>query len=312
MLDVVLRRPEPADLAAARELCAAVLDRDDEPAEIADLLLGCAGGTHRLALAAYDGSEQLVGVAAGGLRTRTDGRITAHLNLVAVRPEHQRTGVGRTLVTHVERWSAGRGAGEMWWGNDAPTYAWPGVDRGYGAAHALAAAMGYTAEREATNLTVDLDTADLATEPDVRRLAAEGVLVERMKHVDQSDFLAWVRSFGGTWAAEAVQTLTHQPIGCHVARRDGQWVGFACHGVNRRGWFGPMGTAASERGRGVGAVLLRRCLADQRAAGLRTAQIGWVGPVSFYGHTVGAFVDREFTLYRKEFANPQAAPTAAS
>lgn len=248
------------------------------------------GATNRVALAAYDASERPVGIAAGGLRTRTDGRITAHLNLVVVRPEHQRTGVGRTLVTHVERWSAGRGAGEVWRGNDAPTYAWPGVDRGYGAAHALAAAMGYTAEREATNLTVDLGPADLATGPDERRLAAEGVLVERMHQVDQSDFLAWVRSFGGTWAAEAAQTLTHQPIGGHIARRDGQWVGFACHGVNRRGWFGPMGTAASERGRGVGTVLLRRCLADQRAVGLRTAQIGWVGPVSFYGHTVGQVV----------------------
>jgi hypothetical protein len=54
------------------------------------------------------------------------------------------------------------------------------------------------------------------------------------------------------------------------------------------------------RGSGVGAVLLRRCLADQRALGLATAQICWVGPVAFYARTVGAYLERTFRIMHRE------------
>jgi mycothiol synthase len=297
--DVVLRRPLVGDLASARALCETVLDRDDEPGEVADLLLGGAGRSDRLALAAF-AAGRLVGVAAAAVRTRSQGTLSGHLDLVAVHPSHQRSGVGRALVGHVETWTAGQGAGELWWGNDAPTYAWPGVEHGHRAAHALALAMGYSPWSEATNMTVDLAAADLATATDERRLAAAGVRVSRLTAGDLDGVLGFVRSFGGRWGEEVEHTLVHSPVGCHVARRGEQWVGFACHGTNRRGWFGPMGTAESERGQGVGAVLLRRCLADQRAAGLASAQIAWVGPVGFYARTVGAVLDRQFTLYRKD------------
>jgi mycothiol synthase len=296
--DVAFRRPSPSDLAQVRALCETVLIHDDEPGEIADLLVG-GSAADRSAVAAHDGA-QLVGVAAGGLRRRANGTMSGHLDLVAVHPSHQRMGVGRGLVGHVESWVVGRGAAELWFGNDAPTYAWPGVDHEYRAAHALAAALGGAPTREAINQTVDLTVADLETDGAERRLAAAGVRVERLDRADLAGVLQWVDSFGGVWSGELRQAVAHDPVGCHVARRGSAWVGFACHGANRRGWFGPMGTAESERGQGVGAVLLRRCLADQRAAGLTSAQIAWVGPVDFYARTVGAVVERRFTLYRKD------------
>jgi GNAT superfamily N-acetyltransferase len=297
--DVVLRVASAGDLADARALCAAVLDHDDEPGEIADLLVGGRGRQPaRVAVVACAG-QRLVGVAAAGLRDRVDGSISGQLDLVAVHPSYRRAGIGRSLVSHFESWAAEGGASVLWWGNDAPTYAWPGVDVRYREAHALAAAMDYTAERAAMNMTVDLRAADLATAADERRLADSGVLVSRLAPSDVAAVLEWVSSFGGTWVGEVERSLSRDPVGCHVARRGSAWVGFACHGTNRRGWFGPMGTAESERGHGVGAVLLRRCLADQLAAGVVLAQLAWVGPVSFYERTVGAVVDRRFTLYRK-------------
>lgn len=84
-----------------------------------------------------------------------------------------------------------------------------------------------------------------------------------------------------------------------MAIRGGRYAGFACHGANRRSWFGPMGTLAAERKHGIGSVLLKRCFADMQADGLRTARIGWVGPVRFYARTVGARVERVYWLYRK-------------
>ena len=61
-----------------------------------------------------------------------------------------------------------------------------------------------------------------------------------------------------------------------------------------------MGTAPAAQGLGIGSVLLRRCLADQQAAGLDSVQIGWVGPLPFYSGVVGARVERVFFLYRKQ------------
>jgi hypothetical protein len=68
----------------------------------------------------------------------------------------------------------------------------------------------------------------------------------------------------------------------------------------RPAWFGPMGTAPGAQLSGIGGILLRRCLADQRAAGHTRVQIGWVGPVPFYSRTVGAYIERVFFLYRKQ------------
>ena len=47
-------------------------------------------------------------------------------------------------------------------------------------------------------------------------------------------------------------------------------------------------------------MLLRRCLAEQRAAGMASAQIGWVGPLGFYSRAVGARAERVFWLYRRD------------
>ena len=64
----------------------------------------------------------------------------------------------------------------------------------------------------------------------------------------------------------------------------------------------PDGDRAGRQELGLGRVLLRRCLADQRAAGQRTAQIGWVGPLRFYSRAVGARAERVFWLYGRELA----------
>ncbi|GAA3446682.1 hypothetical protein [Planomonospora venezuelensis] len=58
--------------------------------------------------------------------------------------------------------------------------------------------------------------------------------------------------------------------------------------------------APAARGLGAGRVLLRRCLAETRAAGLVRAQISWVGPLGFSSRAVGARAERVFWLYRRD------------
>jgi len=294
-----LRVARPDDLPAVRGLCAATLTADERPGEVAELFYGRPAEPDRLVLVA-ESDRRMVGAAAAAVRTRADGGRTGHLDLVAVAVDVRRSGQGRRLVAAVQTWVTGRGATALWWGADAPVYAWPGIDADYPAALALASATGAQPASEAINCTVDLATADLATAAEESRLAAAGIVVERLAPPDLDRLLTWVDTFGGTWSGEVTAAARRDPAGCHAARRGESYVGFAAHGSNRSDWFGPMGTAESERGRGIGAVLLRRCLADQRAAGLAQAQLAWVGPVDFYARTVGARVGRRFTLCRQE------------
>jgi hypothetical protein len=155
---------------------------------------------------------------------------------------------------------------------------------------------------EAVNMAVDLAAAPLGTAADEVRLARAGIAVRRALPAEAMDIAGWLRDGpwgSSSWPAEAERALAQRPPACHIAARDGCYLAFACHGCNRGGWFGPMGTLEAERQHGLGAVLLRRCLADIRAAGARSAQIAWTGPVRFYARSVGARIDRVFWIYRK-------------
>ncbi len=132
---------------------------------------------------------------------------------------------------------------------------------------------------------------------DLARLASAGVALRSAPPGERSEVIAFVREhWNDAWAWEVAQAA-----GCHYATRQGEILGFAAWGARPR-WFGPMGTAEAARGLGVGGVLLRRCLEEQAAAGQRSTQIGWVGPVRFYAKTVGARVERVFWLYRRSLA----------
>jgi GNAT superfamily N-acetyltransferase len=149
-------------------------------------------------------------------------------------------------------------------------------------------------------------TADLRhlapTDAAERRLAGEGVTIRRAEPADVPALTGFaLANWGSGWAGEISHSVGRDRAGCHLALdADGQLLGFAAYGSSRPSWFGPMGTTPAAQGRGIGAVLLRRCLADQRAAGHETAQIGWVGPMPFYSTAVGARVERVFFLYRKQ------------
>lgn len=232
-----------------------------------------------------------------------------HVNLLAVDASSRRRGVGGALLGELERRLFDAGAAVVLIGGATPTFAWPGLDVRYTAARCLVDTCGYSPSRQGVNMTVELDAAAAAgrldTEADERRLAAEGVTVRRLVESDRVLISPWLAAWGGTWKHEALSTLGRPAAGTYVAvgedgTADAAFLGFASHGVNRVGWFGPMGTDGARRNLGIGGVLLRRCLADLHVAGHPTAQICWVGPVAFYSRTVDAYVERVFQLYQKE------------
>ncbi|MBY8873069.1 GNAT family N-acetyltransferase [Micromonospora sp. PLK6-60] len=291
-------------LPAAVDLCRRALDLAEDAAETPSILdtLTVRAAAHRpvVLLGAVRGPD-LIGVLVGSVSQR-DPRL-GHVDLVAVAPQERRRGVGRALLAGAERRLAALGATELLLAGNPPHYAWPGIDVRYTPAICAALALGYTQDRTAWNMTADLADGSPAVRPTdaaERRLAERGVTVRRAEPADVPALAAFARSvFGGAWDGELTGSVGRPDAGAHLAEQDGALLGFAAYGSSRPGWFGPMGTAPAAEGMGIGGVLLRRCLRDQRAAGLRSAQIGWVGPVPFYSGAAGARIERVFWLYRK-------------
>jgi mycothiol synthase len=310
--DMIIRSAASGDMANIQRVCAEALDFEPDADELPSILQAA---QQRFCLVAVADSE-ITGLCHGSLgRRRDDGR-DGYVDLLAVAPHARLRGTGRQLLATAEDRLAALGATGIVLGGNPPVHLWPGVDARYTAMTCLAERAGYRRLAEAVDMAVDLDSAELDTGPDERRLTAAGVAVRQASHAESSAIVAWLRDgpWGrSTWPDEAAAALAHDPAGCHVASRDepGQpgragagdaagYLGFACHGAVRHGWFGPMGTLDAARRSGIGSVLLKRCLADMRAAGLRTARIGWVGPVRFYAAAVGARVERVYWRYRKE------------
>src|SRR6185437_15973926 len=166
--------------------------------------------------------------------------------------------------------------------------------------------------RELFNLIVDLDERfGSAAQPipavfDGVEITVEATAGERL--------LAWIDDeFGGYWSSEA-------RAGSNVvARRGDAPIGFATFGAQglRFRWlrglarergvglFGPFGVAASERGGGLGSLLLQCALGALRARGYARSLIGAVGSdlLDFYADAAGARVAERFV--RRELLKPR-------
>jgi len=122
----------------------------------------------------------------------------------------------------------------------------------------------------------------------VANVATHGIVIKRAIALERPMVIAWVRDSFPTSAAEVETAFAQVPAACFIALHDARIVGFACHDVTARNFFGPEGVDASMRGKGIGRALLLSALHAQRVAGYAYAIIGGVGPAAFYEKCVGA------------------------
>lgn len=241
-----------------------------------------------------ESSGSVIGLAVGHHVT-TDNETAGHLGLVVVDEAWQWGGVGTALLTKVEALFVSVGASEVWAGATQPYFWWPGVDLRYSSALAMLRSRGYETDDEVANMGVELRSADLTTP------TLDGVDVHRLRPDEFAEFETWMRqTWEDEWAREITQTMQREPVSCWVAVSGSTFVGFAGYDTNRRGWFGPMGSTESIRGRGLGRVLLRHCLQDMADRGDDTCEICWIGPEKFYSDAVRATIGRRFLQLRKE------------
>ena len=126
-------------------------------------------------------------------------------------------------------------------------------------------------------------------EPLLEGMREGGVVVRRAQAWEQSPLRRFIEThFGEPWADEISVGYANKPVSVYVALRDGRVVGFGAYECTRRGFFGPTGVDAAERGRGIGRALLVACLWGLREMGYVYAIIGGAGPALFYERAVGA------------------------
>jgi hypothetical protein len=128
---------------------------------------------------------------------------------------------------------------------------------------------------------------DATAKPEALRL--QGIRVRRAMAYERAPVVRWVlERFGEGWAGECEVAFSRQPIACHIATREGQVLGFACHDATALGLFGPTGVEEKERGHGLGAALLLASLQAMAHRGYAYAVIGGAGSLRFYERVCGA------------------------
>ncbi len=249
-------------------------------------------------------TPSLSGIIAVTLR-HSGGKTRGHVRLVAVDAAEQRRGQATGLLDAAEAWFAEQGASSIRWGAEAPWYLWPGIDNDWRPAMTLARDRGYRCTAEAVNLSVATDfRAPTPTGVEVERLSADPV---HAAHV--STARAMVAQHWASWLVEfdlAVESGT-----LFVAFADAAALAFVAHSTLRQGWIGPMGTSPQHRRHGVGAALLSAACADLSERGISTAQIAWVGPVSYFTK-LGARPHRTFVQVEKQSFGPHAISRSTS
>jgi len=140
-----------------------------------------------------------------------------------------------------------------------------------------------------------------SAEPALLHLASRSIVIRAALPHERSKVTSWIASrFGQGWSDECEAAFSRQPVSCHLALENGILLGFACHDITARGFFGPYGVEENRRQEGIGKALLLTSLHALKAIGHAYAIIGWAGPVEHYRRTVGAIEIPESTpgIYR--------------
>ncbi|KAA0546930.1 GNAT family N-acetyltransferase [Bacillus sp. BGMRC 2118] len=111
------------------------------------------------------------------------------------------------------------------------------------------------------------------------------VEIRRMKKEDYDNLCQFVLAeFGIRWTQAIDNGVKQEKIPIIMAMLNGEVMGFSCYDVvgNKKCIFGPMGTAKSERGKGIGRALLHQSLRYMKQRGYEYAIISQAGPIEFY------------------------------
>ena len=199
-------------------------------------------------------------------------------------PGRRREGIGLALfATALERMAAA-GRREVFISPYTPNYFIPGVDvEAYPEAVAFLQATGWEITQQPISMRAETTGFQVPAEIITREqaLAAEGYAVRPVSAADLPELMPFIAGhFGWDWVRFAQEYLLElfgpgsDQVCFLVATHQGRIVGYC---QQRRERFGPFGVDPSLRSKGIGRVLLFRCLADMLAKGFHSAWFLWTG-----------------------------------
>lgn len=255
-----------------------------------------------LALVGYlEDSDAPVGFIQCVVRKRDDGKV-AYIKLLCIDSSERRKGFAAELYKQVSKKIFELGAGKIRLGESYPNYFMPGVDPFYTEAVCFFERMGFKKFADTSNLVTDLLANNFSSSKEEEKLKEDNIICRRAEPGEKEKILSWVDEKFKAWHSEVEEAFKADSPTIFIAESEGEIKAFSAHEVNNKGtgWFGPMGTDESLRGKGVGGVLLKKCLHDMKEMGFVKAIIPWVGPIPFYAYYANAKMDRVFWRYEKK------------
>jgi GNAT superfamily N-acetyltransferase len=205
------------------------------------------------------------------------------ITLFGVSPGYRKRGIGTAMLESALEFLRSRGCKTVSVSPYAPNYWAPGVDEAaYFEAIVFLEKHGF----RTVSRPISMDTRLVGgwAVPDWIRekesaLEEAGVTIDVFDPAHTPALTAFLREeFPGDWQRYARESLVEIVLGRRAADDvivcydNGRLIGFSHHEGER---FGPFGVAASERGRGIGAVLLFRTLEIMRRKGHHNAWFLW-------------------------------------
>ncbi|MEA3336742.1 MAG: GNAT family N-acetyltransferase [Chloroflexota bacterium] len=234
----------------------------------------------------------------------------AWITAFGVDPRYQRQRVGRQLFDQLLGNFAAQRRERISIAPYVPNYIVPGVDRqAYPAAYAfLGDSLGFSVMEVASSMGIKLTGFVIPDEVgalEQQLKQEEGITIKSLTARDLPDVLPFIaEQFGWDWYRHARDHLLayfdrvdQERICWLVAKHRGQVVGF-CQQRGER--FGPFGVHPAYRQRGIGRLLLVRCLNQMRRQGVFFSYFLWAptGAARLYAR-VGFEPLREFTIFEK-------------
>jgi len=225
-----------------------------------------------------------------------------------VHPQHRRQGIGRRLFDAAMARLASMGRKRVLISPYTPNYFIPGVDvDAYPAAMAFLQVTGWQVTSQPISMRAELTGFQIP--PEILELehqrGQEGIVVRPVQPADLPELMRFIaKHFGWDWFRFAQEYLLElfgpgsDEICFLVATQNDRVVGY---GQARRERFGPFGVMEEMRHKGIGRLLLFRCLAAMLTRGFHCAWFLWAGKDAARLYARAGFKQvRQFAVMKKE------------